>query len=609
MSPFSGHWSFDELPAHTLVVFGGRLDNRSDLIGACGGHQGVSWRSTDAELALCAYDVFGIDVAAKLRGDFAIALFDPRERRMLLACDAIGVKPLYYQRRAHSILFASDIKGILARPGVEAKPHDRLLAELMVGQLHRQDADGTTLFEGISAVPPAHVAIFSPSTSVVCRYWDFTGTATGGTSAAEYAEGFRFHFERAVARRVRGDRPTAVAVSGGVDSSAILCVANVFAPSAYPPVGLTYTHRDGSDADESQYIGDVERFCGREIRRLDPHAADHWMEDAEQLIRRTEAPMITRDSHLNDQLLAAARDAGAGAILTGHWGDQMLFEQAYLIDLLHRGAWRTMASHLREYPEWFPGEDSGYFRRRLLLDFLQYDVPQRFLRPMRMIRRAWKRPPPWRDWYTPSFLAQIGRDEFARDLAGDAATTMARAIYREVRSRYHGLCLEWHAKMAAAYGLDAGFPFFDRDLIEFLMGVPGEILTRGGVPKALLRDSLAGLVPDGILARRTKGDFTRFANEASRKDHARMVEWLGQDPLVVQAGYVDADKLKRGLQSAGRALEGSASNTASRSLTAVVALEMWLRQFFGNARSGQETQAWTNQRSPTASRASSSTAT
>ena len=166
--------------------------------------------------------------------------------------------------------------------------------------------------------------------------------------------------------------------------------------------------------------------------------------------------MITRDSHLNDQLLASARDAGAGAILTGHWGDQMLFEQAYLIDLFHCGAWRTLAAHLREYPEWFPGEDGRYFRRRLWLDFLQYDVPRRLQRPMRAIRRAWKQPPLWLDWYTSSFRAQIGPDEFSRELTGGTPSALARALYREVRSRYHGLCLEWHAKMAAAHGMDAG---------------------------------------------------------------------------------------------------------------------------------------------------------
>jgi asparagine synthase (glutamine-hydrolysing) len=580
MSRFSGHWSFDSLPARTLVVFDGRLDNRSDLIAACGGHRGMSALSTDAELAMCAYEVFGIDAAAKLLGDFALALFDPREHRMLLVRDAIGVKPLYYRRTGNSLLFGSAIAAILAQPGVEAKPNDRLLAELMLGRLHRRDDDGTTLFEGIAGVPPAHAAIFSPSTSVVRRYWDFKGgSGSDGKSAAACAEGFRYHFERAVARRVRGDQPVAVAVSGGLDSSSIFCVANACSPPAGQPVGLTYTHRDGSAADESRYIEDLERQSGRAIHHVARPARAELLRGAETLIRRVEAPMIAADSSVNDRLLAIARDAGAAAILTGHWGDQVLFDQAYLIDLLHRGAWRTIGAHLRAFLQWFPDAEGGEFRRQFLTDFLQHDLPRGFRQPMRALRRALRRPP-WNDWYSASFLEHIGPDEFAQDLAGGEGTILARSIYREVRSRYHGFCLEWHAKMAAAHGMEAAFPFLDRDLIEFLMGVPGEVLARDGVPKALLREALAGLVPDSILSRRSKADFTQIANEAGSNDHARIVRLLGPEALVVQAGYVDADKLQKGLRTAEKMLEGSASNMASRSLTAVMALEIWLQQFF-----------------------------
>jgi len=203
---------------------------------------------------------------------------------------------------------------------------------------------------------------------------------------------------------------------------------------------------------------------------------------------------------------------------------------------------------------------------------------------MRALRRAWTPPAPWKDWYTDSFLGMVGPDVFGRELSGRTAPTLARAIYREVRSRYHGLCLEWHAKMAEAHGMEAAFPFFDRDLIEFVMGVPGEIFAHDGVPKALLRDGLAGIVPEAILSRRSKGDFTHVANEASRKAYPRIVGLLGPDSLVVQAGYVDADKLQRGLLSAEKMLGGSASCTASWSLTAVLALEIWLREFSGNTR-------------------------
>ena len=168
------------------------------------------------------------------------------------------------------------------------------------------------------------------------------------------------------------------------------------------------------------------------------------------------------------------------------------------------------------------------------------------------------------------------------------ATALARALYREVRSQYHHFCLEWNAKVAASYGVEAAFPFLDRDLVEFLMGVPGAVLAREGVPKALLRESLQGAVPDAILRRRSKGDFTEDVNRSTRQGFASLVNLLGPDPLAVQLGYLDADKLKRGLAAAGTALEHSTTSVISWRVTAVAALEIWLRQFIGHPETSRE---------------------
>jgi asparagine synthase (glutamine-hydrolysing) len=178
------------------------------------------------------------------------------------------------------------------------------------------------------------------------------------------------------------------------------------------------------------------------------------------------------------------------------------------------------------------------------------------------------------------------------DATGRRPTVLARALYREVRSRYHELCLDWHDKMSAAHGLERAFPFLDRDLVEFVMGTPGEMLARGGTPKALLRAAVSHVVPASIVERRTKGDFTATVNASSRRQLAGIRELLSRDAMVVQDGYVDADKLERGLRAADAALERSQSSIAAWRVTALVAFEMWLRQFFGNGNSRREEMAW-----------------
>ncbi len=586
----------------TRLVFDGRLDNRDDLIQALRHLDDVSLETPDAELAASAYDAFGLDFARHLAGDFSLAVFDRRERRLVLARDAIGIRPLYYRRTQASLRFASEIKTLLVDPDVEARPNKRLLAELLLRQLHRHDDDGSTLFEGIQGVPPAHVAIFSETQSVVRRHWDFDGhSARGGTSFNECAEGFRHHFQRAVERRLRSAHPVAVAVSGGLDSSSIFCLASRSAQET-PLVGLTYSTRDGRASDESSFVGDIERACERPIQYLQPTPGGMLFR-ADEVVRCTETPMLDAQWFRGESLLMAAKAAGARALLTGQWGDQVLFDSAYLVDLLHAGSWLTVRGHLNEYLRWFPDAETDEFRQRLFADLLEYDLPRWARQALRSVRGTWKQPEPWDDWYAEPFRREAGPDVFGHELSrtassgdtGPGATVLARALYREVRSRYHGLCLEWNNKIDSVYGVEPAFPFLDRDLLEFLMGVPGTMLVRDGVPKALLRSGLSGAVPDSILQRRTKGDFTAEVNDASRRDFPAVARMLGPDSLVVQLGYVDADKVNRGLAALLGAMQGSASCVASWRLTGLVALEIWLRQFVGNReREEKDSTLWQN---------------
>jgi asparagine synthase (glutamine-hydrolysing) len=575
----------------TTLVFDGRLDNREDVIAEVRGHRSISSDAPDADLAASCYDMHGAAFARRLAGDFAVAVFDARERHVVLARDAIGARPLYYRRHAASLTFASEIKALLADPALELRPNDRLLAELMLGQLHRQDDDGTTLFEGILAVPAAHVCVFSPARSVVQRYWDFDGRPAPGRSFDDYADGFRHQFRRAVERRLRSAHPVAIALSGGLDSSSIFCLASQSATDT-PVVGITYTTRDGSPSDESTFVGEVERACGRSIQYIDPSFEGALFKSSD-VIASAEMPLLDPQSFRSDRLLAAASMSGARTLITGDWGDQVLFDQAYLVDLIHAGSWRTVGAHLDEYRRWFP-DASDEFRHRLIADLFDYDVPHWIRRAIRAARRRWHAREPWDDWYSQWFRREAGPDIFGRDSWNRAncrlqgRTALALALYREVRSRYHGLCLEWNNKTAAQYGIEFSVPFLDRDLVEFLMGVPGTILVHGGVPKALLRHALSGLVPAAVLQRRTKGDFTSDVNRATRHDLSAIRKLLESDPLVVQFGYVDPEKLKRGLRIIEAALHGSSSCVASWRLIGLVAFELWLRQFAGTRQNTKE---------------------
>jgi asparagine synthase (glutamine-hydrolysing) len=332
----------------------------------------------------------------------------------------------------------------------------------------------------------------------------------------------------------------------------------------------------------------LERAGGRPIRQVDTPEEGLLFQSAE-MVRIVEAPMLNGQWFRGHRLMNAVSASGARALLTGHWADQILFDQAYLVDCLRTGAWQTLNTHLREYHRWFPDARKRDFVMQFGSDVLEYALPRWVRGAVRAVKRSGSRPSPWDDWFLDSFQREARPDEFAH--AHDT-TALSAALYREVRSEYHHLCLEWNAKVGASYGFDMAFPFLDRDLVGFLINVPGAVLARNGVPKALLREALKGLMPDAILRRRTKADFTAAVNRSTRQDFAALVEMLGSNPLVVELGYVDAAKLRQGLSAARSALEHSATSTVSWRVTAVAALELWLREFIEPRDNRREDQAW-----------------
>jgi asparagine synthase (glutamine-hydrolysing) len=299
--------------------------------------------------------------------------------------------------------------------------------------------------------------------------------------------------------------------------------------------------------------------------------------------------MLDGQWYRGDRLLHAVASHRSRTLVSGHWGDQLLFDQAYLVDLFLNGAWRTARRHFKEYREWFPDVTSDEFARQFRVDLLEYAMPRWVRVAARAARTTLSSEPPWDVWYCDGFRAAARPDVFAYPTGARGATAMARALYREVRSQYHDVCLEWNNKAAAQYGVEPAFPFLDRDLVAFVIGLPGDLLVQDGVPKALLRRSLEGLVPRPILERRTKADFTLDVNRSTREDFPAIEKLLAPGALAIKLGYVDGDKLRRGLTAARTALEQPRSSVASWRVMAVVALEIWLRQFVEPTKSGERT--------------------
>jgi asparagine synthase (glutamine-hydrolysing) len=566
-----------------VVVFDGRLDNREELLASLGPSAGVTPQSPDPDLVLAAYGAFGDRLAERLNGDFALGLFDPNRRHLLLARDAIGVRPLYYCQSGETFLFGSEIKALLAHPHVSTRPNDDVLADFLLDG--PRDTQGMTFFKDVFSLLPAHVAILSRQGLVTRRYWDFDSSGqTRFTSFDEYTAAFRLHFDQAVRRRLRSQHPVAVSVSGGLDSSSIFCLATTLArrnPGRFSSIiGLSYTSADGSPSDEKAFLVEMERRYGVAFERV-PVSPMGPMNGSRESVWHVEIPFLDEQWDTTHTFMSAVRRQGARVLLTGHWADQVLFDQAYLVDLFHHLRWREVRAHLQEFGRWLTDTDPAYFRRRFSLDLIKYSLPGTCVAWLRRLRPRRHRP-----WYSEGLRNQVQRRRSGTTaVRRPFPTAHARSLYEQARSGHHVQCMEWDNKVAAMHGLEMAFPFLDRDLLSFLMGIPGEMQTGRGVPKALLRAAMQDVLPDAIARRTWKADFSHLVNEGMERDFPQLVRCLESDGLAVRLGYLDGTVLRDELRRMKDRIRGPECEI-SWGLSDLLGLEIWLQIFLGGSTSG-----------------------
>ena len=565
-----------------LLAMDGRIDNRDELLGALR----LSATASDAACVLAAYETWGDRFAERLNGDFALAVFDPRQTRLLLVRDAIGLRPLYYHRSERFFAFASEIKALLAHPQIPAHPDDEGIADYLFLASRPIESQDVTCFSGISAVVPAHHIAVTPDRLTVRRYWDFDrGRALRLGSFQEYADAFREQFTAAVRRRARTASAVAVSVSGGLDSSSIWCQAETLrrAGRAETPgvIGMHYFSAEDAAADEQRYLREIERQYGVSFERFPMEPLLGVIRGAEEEVRANEAPLVDYLWGATREVYARARASGARTLLLGHWGDEMLFSAAYLVDLFGRVAFRQLLRHLGTYERFFGAGETRVLRRRFVGDVARHYVPRAVAPLLKALRRRLAPRERPRPWFSDAFRRRALR--FANrpvDLGDGFHSAHARSLYLEARSKYHVHCMEWNNKCAALFGLDVAFPFLDRDLIAFLMAVPGEIQNRDGVPRALLREAMAGVLPEPVRARTWKADFSTTMNRGVGQDLDRISASLTRGSLAARLGYLDERRLAIALPRLAAEVEGPAC-LGAWDLADLFALEVWLHVFLG----------------------------
>ena len=546
--------------AGVMLTWDGRLDNRDELISELFPEPRGERIITDVEIVLAAYLQWGHKSFVRLVGDFGLALWDRELRTLLLVRDVLGTRPINYYLDHRRIIWSTELLPLLDVANIPREVDE----EYVAGFLARYPPAGLTPYKNVLAVKPQHLVSVNQAGQVKeTRYWGLDPSRKIRYQRDEdYEEQFIHEFGAGLKAQLRSHRPVFSELSGGLDSSSIVCAAHrlVNNQSVQTPRLETISHvyDVSTTADESQFIDCVEQHVS--------HRGYH--------LRESQYPLL---SHLNrnptfvpngvDGFTEYYRGAqeimdqhDTRVLLSGEGGDQMLGSSddpsPELCDLLVDGKLLALHKRLQVWSEALKRPYLWLLWQRTILPTL----PQLVQQSQRQIPR----------WFNAEFVERNHMREITnanldiygfRLPSGRDQSAGFVSVVNHIAAGYR----------RAHFNVEIRYPYLHRPLVEFLQAIPVEQRLRPGETRSLMRRSFRTLLPDRISRRRTKGDPHESICRALIREIPRLHE-LFKDARVSSYGYVDPAALTEALESAGHGLRVNFI-----ALLKTISLEFWLR--------------------------------
>ena len=567
-----GHQPISSEDGQVVVVCNGEIYNfrqlRRELEAA--GHRFAT--HSDSEVAVHAYEQHGDAFLDKLDGMFGLALWDRRRRRLIVARDAIGIKPIYYRLDGRELMFASEAKALLAVPGVPTRLDQAALAQyLSVGYVAAPNA----IFEGMSKLEPGTALIAEGGQVRKHRYYRLPAQIDGSRSEQQWVEAVRAELERSVRDQMVSDVPIGAFLSGGIDSSAVVAFMSRHSSQPVKTYSIGFQGSTGAQLyNELPYARQVAEQFGTDHHEIvvQPDVATLLPD----LIWHMDEP-ISDAAFITTYLVSKFARQDVTVILSGVGGDELFGGYKRYLDEHYRSLYRRIPGPIRSglvapLAQLLPSDRHSPLLNKLRLakafiaaDSLPFE--ERYRAYMQVFdadeRRALLKchPALFDDCIARGFADSQAKEPLRQLMDVDFATQLPDDL------------LMLTDKMSMAVSLECRVPLLDQRLVELAAGMPGSLKMRGGELKHVMKRALAGVLPDSILHREKRG-FGAPMGAWLRVELAPVLRDVLSRESVTRRGLLDPDAVQRTI----REHEQQKADRTDH-LLALINLEIWCRLY------------------------------
>jgi asparagine synthase (glutamine-hydrolysing) len=565
-----------------VLVYNGEIYNFKELRELLIARGCIFSSTGDTEVLLRGLETFGEAFLERINGMFAFACWDRAERKLLLARDPIGIKPLYYAEPLPGrLLFASEIKAMLAYPGLSREPDFTALYQHLA---YSHAGGDRTALKSVRRLAPGALLRWSAADPrpQFARYWvpafGQPAPRDRDTAVGELRQGI----QDATRRQLVSDVPVGVLLSGGLDSSLVTVLAARAIGANLRCYTITYPGSENvldNFADDTPYARQIARQLGIDLVELEikSEMASMWP----RLIYHLDEPIADPAAIASYLISRTARDHGTEVLLSGQGGDELfggyVRYQVMSVTNWMAGIPATMQAMLARAAGLMPGSREGSIgaavrRVRRVLMGLDNNPDKRFLlycgaTPLPEIQRVLSQD------YRALIAADEPWDECLEHMASAGLSGMDRFLERDLAIYLPNHNLLYTDKMGMAVGLEARVPLLDLEIVNRVTHYPPEWKVSGSTTKAIFREAARGIVPESII-RRKKTGFGAPYRKWLRYDLKELWDDLTSEATVKRRGWFDPAGLRR-----ARDQSQSGQSDLYMLQWAVLTIELWAQTF------------------------------